>query len=102
MASLRGVRLLERRISKLASSLKKHFRTNIGVYLFAIFLVMLAMYKRADKVTALLRALIARRMLANRGTVLPELSLSNTVLLGTLQNLGVKVRGVTSLSSEHG
>ena len=96
MVSLKNVRKLEKFISKLALSLKKHFRTNIGVYLFAAFLEMLATYKLVGKVIARQRAIIVRRIRANQVTELQERSRLNTVRLGT-QNLCqvAKVTGVT-------
>jgi hypothetical protein len=103
MVSLKSVRKLEKFIFKLALSLKNHFRTNIGVYLFATFLEMLATYKLVGKVIARQRAIIARRILANHATESLELSRSNTARLGT-QNQFLEARGagVTSLSSENG
>jgi hypothetical protein len=103
MVSLKSVRKLEKFISKLASSLKTHFRTNIGVNLFASFLEMLATYKLVGKVIARQRAIIARRIRANQATESLGPSRSNTARLGT-QNQFLEARGagVTSLSLENG
>ena len=84
MVSLKNVRKLEKFISKLALSLKKHFRTNIGVYLFAAFLEMLATYKLVGKVIARQRAIIVRRIRANREIELQAQSLLSTERLGIL------------------
>lgn len=103
MVSLKSVRKLEKFISKLALSLKRHFRTSTGVYLFATFLEMLATYKLVGKVIARQRAIIARRIRANQATESLERSRSNTARLGT-QNQFLEARGAgaTSLSSENG
>ena len=103
MVSLKNVRKLEKFISKLASSLKSHFRTSTGVYLFATFLEMLATYKLVGKVIARQRAIIVRRIRANLATESPEQSRLNTARLGT-QNQFLEARGAgaTSLSSENG
>lgn len=84
MVNLRSVRKLEKFISRLALSLKKHFRTNIGVYLFASFLEMLATYKLVGKVIARQRAIIVRRIRANREIESQAQSLLNTARLGIL------------------
>lgn len=84
MVSLKNVRKLEKFISKLASSLKKHFRTNIGVYLFAAFLETLATYKLVGKVIARQRAIIVRRIRANREIELQAQNLLSTARLGIL------------------
>jgi len=103
MVSLKNVRKLEKFISKLALSLKKHFRTNIGVYLFAAFLEMLATYKLVGKVIARQRAIIVRRIRANREIELQAQSLLNTGRLGILNLCPVaKATGATSRSSENG
>ena len=84
MVSLKNVRKLEKFISKLALLLKKHFRTNIGVYLFAAFLEMLATYKLVGKVIARQRAIIVRRIRANREIESQAQTLLNTGRLGIL------------------
>ena len=84
MVSLKNVLKLEKFISKLALSLKNHFRTNIGVYLFATFLEMLATYKLVGKVIARQRAIIVRRIRANREIESQAQSLLNTARLGIL------------------
>ena len=103
MVSLKNVQKLEKFISKLALLLKKRFRTNIGVYLFAEFLAMLATYKLVGKVIARQRAIIARRIRANRATESRERSRSNTARLGT-QNLCLvaRARAVTWANYENG
>ena len=85
MVSLKNVRKLEKFISKLALSLKRHFRTNIGVYLFAAFLEMLATYKLVGKVIARQRAIIVRRIRANREIELQAQNLLSMAHLGTLR-----------------
>ena len=92
MVSLKNVRKLEKFISRLALSLKKHFRMNIGVYLFATFLEMLATYKLVGKVIARQRAIIVRRIRANPATESPVPSRSNTARLGT-QNQFLVAKG---------
>ena len=96
MVSLKNVRKLEKFISKLALSLKKHFRTSIGVYLFAAFLEMLATYKLVGKVIARQRAIIVRRIRANREIELQAQNLLSMAHLGTLRLSPVdKGRGAT-------
>ena len=85
MVSLKNVRKLEKFISKLALSLKKHFRMNIGVFLFATFLEMLATYKLVGKVIARQRAIIVRRIRANREIELKAQNLLSTAHLGLLK-----------------
>lgn len=103
MVSLKNVRKLEKFISKLALSLKKHFRTNIGGFLFASFLEMLATYKLVGKVIARQRAIIVRRIRANREIELQAQSLLSTARLGTLNLCPAgKAAGATSQSSENG
>ena len=103
MVSLKSVRKLEKFIFKLALSLKSHFRTSTGVYLFATFLEMLATYKLVGKVIARQRAIIARRIRANQATESLERSRLSTARLGT-QNQFLEARGAgaMSLSSENG
>jgi len=103
MVSLKKLRQLEKFISKLASLLKKHFRTNTGVYLFAAFLEMLATYKLVGKVIARQRAIIVRRIRANREIESQAQSLLNSARLGIL-NLSPagKAAGATWQSSENG
>lgn len=86
MVSLKNVRKVEKFIFKLALLLKTHFRTNIGVNLFVSFLEMLATYKLVGKVIARQRAIIVRRIRANREIESQERSRLNTARLGT-QNL---------------
>ena len=96
MVSLKNVRKLEKFISKLALSLKRHFRTNIGVYLFAAFLEMLATYKLVGKVIARQRAIIVRRIRANRAIELRAQKLLNTAFSEILKSSLVgKAHGVT-------
>ena len=96
MVSLKNVRKLEKFISKLALLLKKHLRMNIGVYLFATFLEMLATHKLVGMVIARQRAIIARRIRANQATELQEPSRLNTARLGTQKlSQADKVTGVT-------
>lgn len=83
MVSSKNVRKLEKFISKLALLLKKHSKMNIGVYLFAAFLEMLATYKLVGTVIARQRAIIARRIRANQATESPAPSRLNTARLGT-------------------
>ena len=85
MVSLKNVRKLEKFISRLALSLKIHFRTNIGVNLFASFLEMIAMYKLVGKVIARQRAIIVRRIRANREIELQAQNLLSTAGLGILK-----------------
>lgn len=85
MVSLKNVRRLEKFISRLALSLKTHFRTNIGVNLFASFLEMLATYKLVGKVIARQRAIIVRRIRANREIELQAQNLLSTAHLGILK-----------------
>ena len=84
MVSLKNVRKLEKFISRLALSLKTHFRTNIGVNLFASFLEMLATYKLVGKVIARQRAIIVRRIRANREI---ELQAQNLLTMARLETL---------------
>jgi len=103
MVSLKNVRKLEKLISKLALLLKKHCPTNIGVYLFAAFLEMLATYKLVGKVIARQRAIIVRRIRANLATESQEQSRLNTAHLGTQNRCQVdKVAEATLPSSENG
>jgi uncharacterized protein YejL (UPF0352 family) len=96
MASLKNVRKLEKFISKLASLLKKHSRTNTGVYLFGSFLGMLATYKLVGKVIARQREIIVRRIRASRETESQERIRLNTARLGTQnQCLVAKAHAVT-------
>ena len=96
MVSLKNVRKLEKFISKLALLLKKHLRMNIGVYLFATFLEMLATHKLVGMVIARQRAIIARRIRANQAIELQERIRLNTARLGTqkLSQVG-KATGAT-------
>ena len=66
MVSLRNVLKVEKYISRLASLLKKHSRKNIGILLFASFLETIVMHKRVGMVIARQRAIIVRRIRANR------------------------------------
>jgi hypothetical protein len=96
MVSLNHVRKLEKFISKLALLLKKHCRMNIGVYLFAAFLEMLATYKLVGKVIARQRAIIVRRIRANQATESLVRSRLSTARLGTQnQFLVARVREAT-------
>ena len=103
MVSLKKLLQLEKFISKLALLLKKHFRTNTGVYLFAAFLEMLATYKLVGKVIARQRAIIVRRIRANREIESRAQSLLNSARSGIL-NLSPagKAAGAMSQSSENG
>ena len=103
MVSLKNVRKLEKFIFRLALSLKKHFRTNIGVYLFAAFLEMLATYKLVGKVIARQRAIIVRRIRANLATESQEQSRLSTAHLGTQNRCQVdKVAEATLPNLENG
>ena len=103
MVSLKNVRKLEKFISKLALLLKKHLRMNIGVYLFATFLEMLATHKLVGMVIARQRAIIARRIRATLATESQEQSRSSTAHLGT-QNLCpvARVHEAMSANCENG
>jgi hypothetical protein len=69
---------------------------NIGVYLFAAFLEMLATYKLVGKVIARQRALIVRRIRASRAIELQGPSRLNTARLGTQNQCPVaKAHAVT-------
>jgi hypothetical protein len=103
MVSLKSVRKLEKFISRLALSLKKHLPMNTGVYLFARFLETLVTYKLVAKVIVWQRARIVRRTRASLETELLERSRLSTARLGTHNLcLEVKVPEVTLLSSENG
>ena len=76
---------------------------NIGVYLFAAFLEMLATYKLVGKVIARQRAIIVRRIRANREIESQAQTPSNTARLGTQNQCPeVKGAGATLQSSENG
>ena len=103
MVSLKNVRKLEKFISRLALLLKKHSKMNIGVYLFAAFLEMLAMHKLVGTVIARQREIIARRIRATLGTELQEQSRLSTAHLGTQNRCQVdKVAETTLPNSENG
>ena len=83
MVSLRNVRKLEKFISNVASSLKKHSRKNIGILLFASFLETIVMHKRVGMVIARQRAITVRRIRVSQVTESLVPSRLNTARLGT-------------------
>ena len=103
MVSGRKLHVLKKCICKFALLLKKHFRKNIGIYLFAKFLEMLVMHKLVGTVIARQRAIIARRIRAIQEIESQAQSLSSTARLGTQNRCQVdKVAEATLPNSENG